>query len=218
MGTLAEVSNAVEVIRAAGDPPLALLHCVSDYPTAPEDANLRAMETLHAQFEVPVGWSDHTTGIDVSLAAVALGASIIEKHFTLDKTLAGPDHAASLDPTELGSLIAGIRRVEAALGDGTKAPKASESACAASSRRSLVPVRDLEVDEVLSADDLVAKRPGTGIPPSALTEVVGLRLRRSVPVDTPLTWDHIEATGHPISSSIPTASAPAAACPPSATP
>lgn len=191
MGTLGEVASAVQVVEAAGAPPLALLHCVSDYPTAPEDANLRAMDTLRAQFDVPVGWSDHTTGIDIAIAAVALGATIIEKHFTLDRELPGPDHAASLEPDELTLLVSSVRRVESAMGDGMKAPRPCEAACAASSRRSVVLTRDLDAGTVLTADVLAARRPGTGIPPSRMHEVIGTTLDVALDANTPLCWDHI---------------------------
>ncbi len=132
MADMAEVEAAVAAIRASGAPPLALLHCVSAYPADPADCNLRAMGALERAFRVPVGWSDHTTGIDVAIAAVALGAAIIEKHFTTDRALPGPDHAASLEPGELAALMTAVRRVESALGAGVKRPSASEATLRAS--------------------------------------------------------------------------------------
>ncbi len=137
MATMAEVADAVEAIAAAGDPPAALLHCVSAYPARPEDANLRAIETLRAAFGVPAGWSDHTPGIGLPIAAVALGADLLEKHVTLDRGLHGPDHAASLEPEELKAMVAAIRGVEAARGNGEKVPVAAELEVASVARRSL---------------------------------------------------------------------------------
>lgn len=191
MGTLDEVADAVEAVRTAGAPPLALLHCVSDYPAAPRDANLRAMATMRERFGVPVGWSDHTEGRDVAIAAAALGADIVEKHFTLDRNADGPDHAASLEPRELAALVRSIRCVEEAMGDGRKVPRPNEQACAASSRRSLVLATDLEAGSVITADVLRARRPGTGIPPSRLADVVGCVLTAPVAAHVPLTWDLI---------------------------
>ncbi len=187
MSTLDEVRVAVETIRRAGDPPLALLHCVSNYPAAPEDINLRAMATLHEAFCVPVGYSDHTDGVEIALAAVALGACIIEKHFTLDRNLPGPDHKASLEPAELTSLAAAIRRVEAALGDGVKRPAKCEADAARVARKSLVAARDLSAGSVLRREDLAIRRPGTGLPPSALARVVGMLAKEDIAAGTILT-------------------------------
>jgi N,N'-diacetyllegionaminate synthase len=180
MSDLGEVEAAVDVIRTHGDPPLALFHCVSSYPARPEDCNLRAIETMRRRFDVPVGWSDHTEGIDVALAAVALGAELLEKHFTLDRGLPGPDHKASLEPAEIGRLVAGVRAVTAARGDGVKTPTAGELATAQVVRRSLHASRDLPKGHVLRDADLVALRPGTGLAPSARSDVIGRALR--VPV------------------------------------
>src|SRR6266568_1861300 len=138
MSTLDEVHNAVRAVREIAPVPLALLHCVSNYPADPADANLRAMATLAAAFDVPVGYSDHTDGIETALAAVALGACVVEKHLTLDRGLPGPDHAASLAPDEFAQMVHGIRTVERALGDGIKRPRPSEADTASVARRSLV--------------------------------------------------------------------------------
>ena len=188
MCTLAEVAKAVQTIRASGRPPLALLHCVSSYPARPQDANLRAMETMARRFRLPVGYSDHTPGIAVAVAAAALGAMVIEKHFTLDKTLPGPDHRMSLDPQELKALVAGVREATAALGDGVKAPKPCEQDVRRVARRSLVLVRDMPSGTRLTAKMITAKRPGTGIPPTAMGRVIGKRLRQAVLADTLLRW------------------------------
>ncbi len=180
MCTLDEVAAAVAVLRAAGDPPLALFHCVSSYPAQPRDSNLRAMETLRRAFDVPVGWSDHTPGVDVSVAAVALGADLIEKHLTLDRNLPGPDHAASLDIAGFAQLVRGVRAAESALGDGVKRPVSSEKSIADVARKSLHYRASLPAGRALVAEDLIALRPGTGIAPSRLASLVGRRLARAV--------------------------------------
>jgi len=180
MADLAEVEAAVAALKAADCPALAILHCVSNYPAAPEDTNLRAMETLHRTFGVPVGLSDHSAGIEIPLAAAALGAAVIEKHFTLDKSLPGPDHKASLDPEELGAMIAGIRKVEAALGDGVKAPRPSEANTRAVARRSLFLRADLRGGQNIAPEDLIALRPAGGIPPDQIDTVIGRRAVRDL--------------------------------------
>jgi N-acetylneuraminate synthase len=192
MADMDEVGTAVEVIRAAGAPSFALLHCVSAYPADPADCNLRAIAALEQAFGVPVGWSDHTTGIDIAVAAVALGATILEKHFTTDRALPGPDHRASLEPGELADLVTAVRRVERALGSGVKRPAASESDTASVARKSLVAVRDLAAGTVVSATDLAARRPGTGLPPSRQGELLGRRLKINVAVGELLTPEMFE--------------------------
>ena len=180
MSTLGEVETALQTVAAAGDPPVALLHCVSNYPADPAQTNLRAMLTMHAAFGVPVGYSDHTPGIEVALAAVALGACIIEKHFTLDKTLPGPDHQASSEPAELQALIRGIRKVEASLGTGRKVPARCEANTAGVGRKSLIAAADLPSGEVLTERSIAIKRPGNGLPPAARPYVVGRTLKVAV--------------------------------------
>ncbi len=180
MADMLEVADAVDAVRRAGDPPIALLHCVSSYPAAPEDANLRAIETLRAAFGVPSGWSDHTPGIELPIGAVALGASIVEKHLTLDRTMPGPDHAASLEPDAFAAMTAAIRAVEPALGTGDKRPVEAELRVARVARRSLHWTRDLALGEVVAEEDLVALRPATGLSPARLRDVVGRRTARAV--------------------------------------
>lgn len=180
MADMVEVAAAVDTVHAAGDPPLALLHCVSSYPAAPGDANLRAMETMRRAFGVPVGWSDHTPGIELALGAVALGAAIVEKHLTLDRTLPGPDHAASLEPDAFAAMVAGIRAVEAGLGSGVKAPVEAERDVAAVARRSLHWRAALPAGHVATEADLDVLRPGTGLRPGRLPDVVGRPLRHAV--------------------------------------
>jgi N,N'-diacetyllegionaminate synthase len=184
MSTLEEVRAAVRTVRAAGGRSLALLHCVSLYPTDPADVNLRAMATLEEEFRAPTGFSDHTPGTAISLAAAALGACVIEKHFTMDKTLPGPDHRMSLDPSELRAWVAGIRAVESALGSGRKAPVAGEREIARVARKSLAAARDIPAGAVLTPDMVVRLRPGTGMSPAALPSVLGKKARRAVPAGT----------------------------------
>jgi N-acetylneuraminate synthase/N,N'-diacetyllegionaminate synthase len=180
MSTLDEVAEAVGWIEASGNPSLTILHCVSNYPAPAKDANLRAMDTLGAAFGRPIGWSDHTLGDAVSLAAVARGATVVEKHFTLDNALAGPDHAMSMDPDGLARLITGIRTVEASLGDGVKRPVEAEREIMTVARRSLFAARDMAAGAVLTAADLVALRPGDGLSPARMDHVVGRRALRAI--------------------------------------
>jgi N-acetylneuraminate synthase len=186
MAVLGEVEEAVATIRAEGSSPISILHCVSNYPAAPEDCNLRAMDTLAAAFGLPVGWSDHTMGAEISWAAVARGARIIEKHITLDRGLPGPDHRASCEPGEFRAFVAGIRAIEAALGNGIKQPTPAERETAKLGRRSIVAARDLAAGTVLTAADLRVLRPGTGLMPREMGRVIGARLGREVAENTPL--------------------------------
>lgn len=187
MSTLLDVAQAVKVINEAGNQDIVLLHCVSNYPADPKDVNLKAMETMEKAFQLPVGYSDHTPGIEVTLAAVALGASVIEKHFTLDRNAPGPDHQASLEPEEIKTMIRGIRIVESAFGNGRKEPAPSEINTASVARRSLVALRDLKAGEVLTIKDFAIRRPGTGLQPSMAPFVVGLTLREDVKAGNVLT-------------------------------
>jgi len=189
MATLEETRQAVEAIRDAGGRELALLQCVSRYPADPSDANLRAMATLARAFGAPVGYSDHTTGVEVALAAAALGACVIEKHLTLDRRLPGPDHQASLEPDEFGRMARGIRTVESALGHGRKEPAAGEAEIARVARKSLVTTRAVAAGGELTREAVAARRPGTGLPPSALERVLGRRAAVAIPAETVLTWE-----------------------------
>jgi N-acetylneuraminate synthase/N,N'-diacetyllegionaminate synthase len=180
MADMIEVAAALDAIRAAGDPPVALFHCVSSYPADPADANLRAMATLRAAFGVPTGWSDHTPGIDMPIAAVALGAELLEKHVTLDRGRSGPDHAASLDPAQFRAMVAAVRATELARGDGQKRPVAAEREIAAVARRSLHWRRSLAAGATVAAGDLVALRPGTGLAPGLRAQLAGRRTARDV--------------------------------------
>lgn len=194
MADMVEVAAAVDAIAGAGNPPLALLHCVSSYPATPNDANLRAIGTMRRAFGVPVGWSDHTEGLELPLAAVVAGATIVEKHVTLDRNLPGPDHRASLEPGQLGAMIAGIRMIETALGSGVKEPVAAERPIAAVARRSLHWRRALAAGSVVTDDDVVALRPGTGISPARQRAIVGSVTRRPVDAGAPITDADVEAS------------------------
>lgn len=184
MATLREVREAIRTLKSAGANELALLHCTSLYPTRAEDANLRAITTLKKIYKMPVGYSDHTLGFEAALGAVALGANIVEKHFTLDKALPGPDHAMSADPSELAALVRQIRSLEKALGSGVKEPAPNEFFTAAISRRSLVTLKSIREGEKLTSHSIGIKRPGTGLPPRMLSKVVGRRTRRDIPAGT----------------------------------
>lgn len=189
MSELSELIEAVSVLNIAGCENPVLLHCVSNYPAEPAEVNLRAMQTMRSAFDVPVGFSDHTEGIDVSLAAVALGACVIEKHFTLDRTLPGPDHRASLEPAELRALVRSIRRVETALGNGRKVPTASELETAKVARRSLVAARDIPAGATLERDMVVMRRPGTGLSPAMLNTLLDRKVKRDIAAGTLLDID-----------------------------
>lgn len=173
MSTLDEVEEAVSVIKKSGCKDLKLLHCTSNYPARVEDCNLRAMKTMADALGVPVGYSDHTSGIYVSIAAAAMGACVIEKHFTLDKNLPGPDHKASLEPDELKEMVYGIRLVEMALGSPVKAPVESELEVRNVARKSIVAKVDIPAGTLVSEDMLSFKRPGTGIAPKDAVKFIG---------------------------------------------
>ena len=189
MSYLDEVKDAVQAVAETGNMNLALLHCVSAYPANPADVNLRAMHTMTSAFNVPVGYSDHTLGIEVALAAVALGACIIEKHFTLDRSLPGPDHQASSEPHELEALVRGIRTVEKALGHARKEPAPSEANTAAVARKSLVAARDIRAGSILTHESIILRRPGTGLPAAMRSKLVGQKAKWDIPAGTVLTLE-----------------------------
>jgi N,N'-diacetyllegionaminate synthase len=180
MATLRDVHAAVEAVALAGGAGLALLQCVSTYPADPRDTNLRAMATMAAAFGVPIGYSDHTVGVEVPLAAVALGACIIEKHLTLDRALPGPDHRASTEPAEFAALVSAIRHVEQAMGDGVKQPRPAERNTAQVARRSLVAATTIAPGARLTEDMVSSRRPGTGLAPSRLAELLGRTARQEI--------------------------------------
>ncbi len=191
MAYLSEVEQAVRCIQAHSDALLILLHCVSNYPARASDTNLHAMCTMRQAFNLPVGYSDHTMGITVPIAAIALGACVIEKHFTLDRTLPGPDQKASLEPHEMREMVQAIRDVKAALGDGMKRPVASELDTARVARKSIVSQVDISAGTEITTEMLAIKRPGTGIPPRDLTRVIGRTARVAIPADTIIEWEMI---------------------------
>lgn len=180
MATLAEIDDAVRAFRAAGGGPLALLHCTSSYPTRPEDVHLRKIPALAAAFGCPVGLSDHTAGIEAALGAVALGACFIEKHFTTDRNLPGPDHWFSATPDELRALVDGVSAVERSLGTSAIGPTATEEAGRRSFRLSCVAARDLPAGHTLTEDDIAFSRPGQGMPPKGRRWLVGRTLTHAV--------------------------------------
>lgn len=191
MATLEEVQSAVETVLQAGCTEVVLLHCVSCYPAAPADVNLRAMETMAQASDRPIGYSDHTLGIEVSLAAVAMGACVIEKHFTLDRTLPGPDHRASLEPAELKALVKGIRTIEQAFGDGVKVPAGAEREIADIARKSVVAATHIPAGTILTRELLAIRRPGTGIRPALRDSLIGRRTAQEIHAGSLVTMDQI---------------------------
>lgn len=175
MADLGEIEDAIDVLMEFGTKRenITVLHCNTEYPTPYEDVNLKAMLTIKEAFKVKVGYSDHTLGIEIAIAAVALGAEVIEKHFTLDRKLPGPDHKASLEPHELKEMIKCIRNVERSLGDGIKKPSKSELGNMAVVRKSIVAKRDIKKGEVFSEENITVKRPGNGISPMRWNEIIG---------------------------------------------
>jgi N-acetylneuraminate synthase/N,N'-diacetyllegionaminate synthase len=201
MATLEEIQTAVrwidEARRAAGRAPVApgnlsLLHCTSAYPAPADSLNLRAIVTMAQATGLPVGYSDHSQGVEAALAAVALGATVIEKHLTLDNTLPGPDHLASSNPVAFKRMVDGIRVVEQMLGDGIKRPQAVEQNTREVARRSITAVRELRKGERVAASDLALRRPGTGIAPADWDRVVGSVLAQDVPAHTTLAWSMLD--------------------------
>jgi N-acetylneuraminate synthase/N,N'-diacetyllegionaminate synthase len=192
MATLGEVEEALNVIRSEGVEDVILLHCVSNYPARIENVNLRAMETLKQALKIPVGFSDHTLGITASIAAVALGACVIEKHFTLDRNLPGPDHKASLEPDELKEMVKAIRDVEKALGDGIKRLAQGEKEIKKVARRSIVAKVDILEGAIITKEMLDIKRPGTGIVPKYFDFIVGMRAKKDIKKSNIVTWKMIE--------------------------
>lgn len=188
MADLGEIEHCIQILEEAGiaREKITLLHCTTDYPARMEDVNLKAMISLREAFGCSVGYSDHTPGVEVSIAAVALGARVIEKHFTLDKSLPGPDHAASLDPDALVHLIRCIRNIEVALGDGIKRPTPIELENKKVVRKSIFAARDVSEGEEFSESNLTCKRPETGIPSSRWKEILGKRAGRSYRRDEPI--------------------------------
>jgi N,N'-diacetyllegionaminate synthase len=183
MSTLEEIAEALELFCDYSLSAITLLHCNTEYPTPFQDVNLRAMATLSKRFGVSVGYSDHTLGIEVPIAAVALGACVIEKHFTLDKTMKGPDHKASLEPGELAAMVKAIRNIQLSLGDGVKQPSASERKNMPIARKSIVAGRDIAQGERFTVDNITVKRPGDGLSPMRWDEILDSIAARSYKKD-----------------------------------
>jgi N-acetylneuraminate synthase len=185
MCTMQEVASALEILEKAGarKADVTVLHCNTEYPTPMEDVNLRAMLSMEKELGVKVGYSDHTLGIEVPIAAVALGAIVIEKHFTLDRTMEGPDHAASLEPDELKQMVKGIRNIEKAVGDGQKTPSKSERDNIGIVRKSIVASKYIKAGEKFTEENLAVKRPGTGISPLIWDELLGLEANKDFQAD-----------------------------------
>jgi N,N'-diacetyllegionaminate synthase len=196
MCDLDEVRTAIEIVKpyfgTSYKENLVLLHCTSNYPAAFRDVNLKAMQTLAKEFDLPVGYSDHTLGVLIPTLSIGMGACVIEKHFTMDKSLAGPDHLASMSPEELKEMVRAIRDAESALGTGVKKPSENEIPIRALVRRSVTLKHELFKGSQINSDDLILLRPGTGISPSELPNVVGSKLNVNLPAGSTLLWEHIE--------------------------
>ena len=173
MSTMEDIRSAIRTLKENGAAELTVLHCTTEYPTPFEDVNLRAMNTIKEEFGVKVGYSDHTKGIEVPIAAVALGATVIEKHFTLDRNLEGPDHKASLEPNELKAMVDSIRHIELALGNGMKQPAESEKKNMAVARKSIIASKEIKSGEIFTEENLTVKRPGDGISPMRWFDIIG---------------------------------------------
>ena len=183
MAEMDEIEAAVRVLRENGTKDLTILHCTTEYPAPLDDVNLRVMQTLKEEFGCPVGYSDHTKGIAVSLAASALGAEVIEKHFTLDRNMEGPDHKASLEPDELKALVDGVREIERALGNGEKKPSEIELKNRLVARKSIVARKDIKAGDVFTEENLTTKRPGSGLSPMLWNSVIGTKAKRDFTED-----------------------------------
>jgi N,N'-diacetyllegionaminate synthase len=190
MSNLGDIEAALDVLEQAGTPrsQIVVLHCNTEYPAPMNEVNLKAMQSIAKAFGVRVGFSDHTEGVEVAIAAVALGACVIEKHLTLDRSFPGPDHRASVEPGELARMVSSIRNIDLALGDGVKRPSACEEKNRLVARKSLVAARAIAKGELFSEQNLVAKRPGTGISPMQLHEVVGRKASRDFALDELIEW------------------------------
>lgn len=191
MANLGDIEDALKAIFEEGNTQVALLHCNTLYPTPPKAVNLKAMDTLAAAFQVPVGFSDHTPGITIPIAAVARGAKIIEKHFTLDRNLPGPDHSFALEPNELKNMVDAIRDVELALGNGRKERVPEEEEVYIKGRRSIIAACNITKGTVITNEMLTVKRPGYGIPPKYIDIIVGRRAKRDIDADDIITWNEI---------------------------
>ena len=192
MATINEVKEAVKAVYSAGNRKIVLLHCTSNYPARYEDVNLRAMDTIAKESGLPVGYSDHTQGLEISIAAVARGASVIEKHFTLSRKMKGPDHMSSIEPDELSKLVSAIKKVELAIGDGVKSPKRAENGVKKVARKSLVANTDISAGQKIKNDMIAIKRPGTGIEPKYYSQISGKTAKRPIKKDSLILWSMVK--------------------------
>jgi N-acetylneuraminate synthase/N,N'-diacetyllegionaminate synthase len=191
MATISEIGESLSVLKKSGAHDIILLHCTTDYPVNFEEVNLRAINTIRCAFKYPTGFSDHSTGIIASVAAVAMGACVIEKHFTLDKLMDGPDHKASLDPDELKELIQSIRNIEKAFGTGIKEPSPCEEKVKTVARKSIVAKLNLKQGTVINSSMLDLKRPGTGLEPKYLNMIIGKQLKKDLVKDEIIIWEYL---------------------------
>ncbi len=183
MAEMNEIDNAIQVLKDNGTKDITILHCTTEYPAPIEDVNLNVMKTFEREFGLPVGYSDHTQGIEIDLAAAALGAVVIEKHFTLDRNLPGPDHKASLEPDELKAMVDGIRKVDFAMGSFEKHPSEAEMKNRLVARKSIVAKKKISCGELLTEDNITTKRPGSGVNPMRWNEVLGTKAIRNFEED-----------------------------------
>ena len=196
MANLNEIKESVEFIKKNGINEIILFQCTTNYPSSFDEINLNVIETFQKEFpDCLIGFSDHTLGIEASIGAAAKGVKSIEKHFTLDKSMEGPDHKASLNPEELTNWSKSIRNIEKALGSFTKKPSENELEIAKVARRSIVSRREIKIGEIIKKEDLIMKRPGTGIPPNKIKKIIGNAVRRTIPKDKIIEWDDITKDG-----------------------
>ena len=192
MSELSEVANAVKVLKENGAQDITLLHCTTEYPAPYEDVNLKAMDTMREAFGLPVGYSDHTKGLEIPVAAVAMGACVIEKHFTLDRNMEGPDHKASIEPDELKSMVDQIRHVEVAIGNGEKKVSASEQKNQDIARKSIIAKTAIKAGDVFTEDNVTTKRPGSGINPMRWFELLGKTAKHDYQEDYLIEKDELD--------------------------
>ena len=190
MATLDEIKETYDFIENKEN--LIILHCITGYPTSFEEANLNFIKTLQSEFDVPIGFSDHSPGIELPIAAVALGACVVEKHFTLDKTLEGPDHKASLNPVEFKAMVDAIRNVEVAMGDGVRRFSENELEIKKIARKSIILNEDISEGIRIEKKMLAIKRPGTGIAPKYINQVIGRKVNQDLNKNAVLKWEHLE--------------------------
>ncbi len=191
LATLGEIEEALHAIRSQGNNDIILLHCASLYPAPVEIVNINAIQTLSKAFQIPIGFSDHTLGIHIAIAAVAMGACVIEKHFTLDRTMKGPDHSFAIEPDELKQLVKNIRDVEKAMGSGVKVRSKAEQEMYEKGRRSIIAAQDIKQGTKIKRDWLIVKRPGYGIKPKYIETILGRTAKRDIKKDEWITWDDI---------------------------